>query len=366
MKTFMLTLSVVPILACQANEMGSGSETEATGSGEAETEATSSGSELTTATTATTDATTGSTTGAATHGETGTDGETDESTAVEPVCGNGIVEAGEACDDGNLAGDGPCVHGCNANVCGDGYVYAGVEACDAGEQNGKYAGSCGEDCTTESIPSCGDGVLQEEYETCEAGETNGDGVSCNPEHCQWGDSRYIFVSSETLPGNLESEQIPENMTGLARADTLCQILAVAAGLPGSYYAWLSDNNNIPGYSDAAARIGGAQDGVDVAYVMPQGGVAVAHGWDGLVENGPAVAITRTETGMMLDVTPVRVWSNTDSDGTSLGESACDNWSSMIGFGWTGSTTTGTTWTDVGLFACTNVDVHLYCIQGMEK
>jgi len=241
---------------------------------------------------ATTSPTTGSTTDASTG--TGTDGETelpeetetDDITGDEPMCGDGIVDEGEACDDGLLSDDGPCVEGCNHNICGDGYVYAGVEICDAGQQNGMYGGSCAEDCTADNIPHCGDGTLQEGHETCEVGEANGDGVNCDPNNCQWGDSRFIFVSSLAFTGSLESELVADNITGVARADALCQVLAVGGGLPGSYYAWLSDNNGTDD-SDAAARIGGAQDGANVVYVMPDGGAVVADGWDTLVSEGPS-------------------------------------------------------------------------------
>ncbi|MGB1014196.1 MAG: hypothetical protein ACPG4T_08695 [Nannocystaceae bacterium] len=238
--------------------------------------------------------------------------------------------------------------------------------CDAGQQNGIYGGTCGEDCTTENIPFCGDGILQDDYETCEAGEVNNDGVACNPDHCQWGDSRYIFVSSATVPGSLASDLIPDNMTGLARADTLCQVLAVGAGLSGSYYAWLSDNNNIPGYSNAAERIGGAQDGQDVLYVMPQGGVVVAHGWAELVANGPAAAVIRTETGDLVEPMLALVWSNTSAAGSSLGGLACDNWTSDNNFGSTGLTTTGVAWTNFDVDACDKATLHIYCIEGQKK
>jgi cysteine-rich repeat protein len=51
--------------------------------------------------------------------------------ACDQVCGDGIVQPGEACDDGNLlAGDG-CDPICQQEVCGNGILQAG-EACDDG------------------------------------------------------------------------------------------------------------------------------------------------------------------------------------------------------------------------------------------
>ncbi|MGB1016782.1 MAG: hypothetical protein ACPG4T_21765, partial [Nannocystaceae bacterium] len=150
MKTYphFLIVGLGSLLACEPSETSTSSDSAdpATGTGETGTEdPTSETGDVPT----TTSPTTGSTTNASTG--TGTDGETElpeasetDDTGVGPMCGDGIVDEGEACDDGLLADDGPCVDGCNNNICGDGYVYAGVEMCDTGEQNGMYGGSCGE------------------------------------------------------------------------------------------------------------------------------------------------------------------------------------------------------------------------------
>ncbi|MCB9506749.1 MAG: hypothetical protein H6697_03660, partial [Myxococcales bacterium] len=74
--------------------------------------------------------------------------------ACTPGCGNGFVEAGEACDDGNTADGDGCSATCElegGGACGDGTVDAG-EDCDT---SGASA-SCDDDCT---FSSCGDGTL---------------------------------------------------------------------------------------------------------------------------------------------------------------------------------------------------------------
>ncbi|MCB1454664.1 MAG: DUF4215 domain-containing protein [Rhizobiaceae bacterium] len=38
----------------------------------------------------------------------------------DPICGNGIVEPGEACDDGNSSNTDACNNQCELTVCGDG------------------------------------------------------------------------------------------------------------------------------------------------------------------------------------------------------------------------------------------------------
>ena len=59
-----------------------------------------------------------------------------------PVCGNGLVEADEECDDGDLDDDDICTS-CRVARCGDGLVRAGVEECDHG---GSPDESCTEAC----------------------------------------------------------------------------------------------------------------------------------------------------------------------------------------------------------------------------
>lgn len=84
----------------------------------------------------------------------------------DAVCGNGIVED-EECDDGNLdQGDG-CSHECRIEVCGDGVVNAG-EQCDDGAANSTTACGCTADCALPSSgTACADGNLCNGGETCD-------------------------------------------------------------------------------------------------------------------------------------------------------------------------------------------------------
>ena len=77
----------------------------------------------------------------------------------EPYCGDGNRDSGEVCDDGNnTSGDG-CRSDCRSDEeCGNGIVdFAVGEICDS-------TPNCGEDCRT--VMGCGDGVV-EEPEQCE-------------------------------------------------------------------------------------------------------------------------------------------------------------------------------------------------------
>ena len=77
------------------------------------------------------------------------------STANPLLCGNGMVEAGEACDDGNVAPSDSCTASCTKARCGDGVVQAGVETCDDGNRDDSDA--CRNNC---GPVSCGDGRVQ--------------------------------------------------------------------------------------------------------------------------------------------------------------------------------------------------------------
>ncbi|MCH7872086.1 MAG: hypothetical protein IID33_10345 [Planctomycetes bacterium] len=66
---------------------------------------------------------------------------------IDP-CGNGMIDAGEACDDGSSNSDtlpDACRTDCSLPTCGDN-VKDSTEACD-GEDLGDCPGSCADDCT---------------------------------------------------------------------------------------------------------------------------------------------------------------------------------------------------------------------------
>lgn len=73
-------------------------------------------------------------------------------TICVPVCGDGIVSAGEACDDGvNDGGYGECGPGCQiGSYCGDGITDEPFEDCDDG--NRRDGDSCGSACRDLEIP----------------------------------------------------------------------------------------------------------------------------------------------------------------------------------------------------------------------
>ena len=60
-----------------------------------------------------------------------------------PICGDGLQEADEACDDGNLDDGDGCDRECALEVCGDGIVQTALdEECDTGGASYSPATSC--------------------------------------------------------------------------------------------------------------------------------------------------------------------------------------------------------------------------------
>ncbi len=99
----------------------------------------------------------------------------------EMYCGDGTVDSGEVCDDGNNASGDGCRSDCQSDEsCGNGVrdVVAG-EQCDDG--NTADGDGCSADCTL--LESCGDGTL-DDGEQCDDGNTaawDGCGSDCRVE-----------------------------------------------------------------------------------------------------------------------------------------------------------------------------------------
>jgi len=121
--------------------------------------------------------------------------------------------------------------------------------------------------------------------------------------------KRVFVTSDTFPSTFGS---------LAAADFLCQGAADAAGLGGSFRAWLSEDSANPERSPARrfARSRSPYVRID--------GVVVADDWIDLTDGTLQNPIDVTETGGAPSVN--FVWTATDFLGDIVGTLAdCGNW-----------------------------------------
>ena len=150
-----------------------------------------------------------------------------------PACGNGVIESGEGCDDGNtLAGDG-CDALCRIEAdCGDGVV-EGAETCDDG--NTLAGDGCDALCRIEA--DCGDGVV-EGAETCDDGNTlAGDGCDA-----------LCRIEADCGDGVVEGAETCDD--GNTRAgdgcDALCQTEAVCGNGVVETGEICDDGNTLPG------------------------------------------------------------------------------------------------------------------------
>jgi cysteine-rich repeat protein len=84
---------------------------------------------------------------------------TDAADATAAGCRNGIVEAGEQCDDGNDIDTDACRNSCAWATCGDGVVRTDVEECDDG--NNANGDSCSATCQR-----CAGGVTSDDNGHC--------------------------------------------------------------------------------------------------------------------------------------------------------------------------------------------------------
>jgi cysteine-rich repeat protein len=104
------------------------------------------------------------------------DGQANQSCVL--VCGDGILEGGEACDDGNVVSEDGCSATCQVESCGDGTLQAGLgEECDDGNLDNL------DGCTAACIDEfCGDGVANDlPNEQCDGTDDGLCPGSCQPD-----------------------------------------------------------------------------------------------------------------------------------------------------------------------------------------
>jgi len=171
-------------------------------------------------------------------------------------------------------------------------------------------------------------------------------------------AKVVFATSQGYTGNLG---------GLAGADAICQSEANAAGLSGTFKAFLSDNN-----TSAAARL----DHSTIPYELVNG-TPIAADWADLVDGRIDNALNVTASGSTVSF---YAWTGSDADGTKATyylsdypygyslDLTCDNWSmntdSFHYLGARGSVNDLRAWSDwwQGDGSPCSSSLRLYCIE----
>jgi len=160
---------------------------------------------------------------------------------------------------------------------------------------------CNDDsvCTTDSCEPATGCVYTPvaDYTPCDGGNVCLAGACLPPP-----ESSIVFLTASKYTGNLG---------GLAGADAKCQAAANAAGLPGTYVAFLSTNN-----SHAKDRI------PDPTYLLVDNTV-VADSKADLLDGSLDAPINLAANGASQTNTPY-AWTGSNTDGTTSGHS-CGNW-----------------------------------------
>lgn len=144
------------------------------------------------------------------------------------VCGDGVAEDEEECDDGNPSANDACLPTCKSATCGDLSVQLGIEECDDGNQvdtdhctNACMYATCGDgiqgpgegcddgnqidkdDCSNDCILStCGDGDIQAGEDCDEGVETPECNKNCTESKC--GDNVANEKAGESCDDGAES------------------------------------------------------------------------------------------------------------------------------------------------------------------
>ena len=180
----------------------------------------------------------------------------------------------------------------------------------------------------------------------------------------------VFVTSASGKGNLSQwpDALAVSATGVAAGDAVCQARATAAGLSGTFIAWLSDST-----TDAYCHVQGFTG--TVALNCEQSSLPVAAGpWvrtdghpfaptiDELINKGQVYTSVRyDETGKL--VSNFFYFTGTDSSGAATANTCSDWTDSTNSNNTTFGSSDGTTyfWTSYGDTGCSTT-YHLLCFQ----
>jgi len=128
------------------------------------------------------------------------------------VCGNGMVEGGEECDDGNADNTDDCLDSCVTASCGDGFVLAGSEECDDG--NADNTDACLDSCVN---AACGDTFVQAGVEECD--DANADNTDACTDLCMNAKCGDTFVQADVEECDDGNDSDLDECTNACKAPT---------------------------------------------------------------------------------------------------------------------------------------------------
>jgi hypothetical protein len=209
--------------------------------------------------------------------------------------------------------------------------------------------ACTVTCDFAATASCPDGLMCLADNLCHDPETPAcapepDGGPLPPDGAAI-PMNYVFVTSTTVT--------PGTLGGFGKADMECSARAIAAGLPGTYVAWLSQE--APGIS-AVSRLGTAR-----GWVRPDM-LPVADTVEDLVAGKLFYPPRLDEMGHDHSDGSFAVVTGTEANGTATTSRTCTSYTTTAGAAtWGVPDATTVTWTNVGTppLPC-NADAHLYC------
>ena len=252
--------------------------------------------------------------------------------------GGGIAQTGGTGGDPTTGGGG---------MAGGGM--AGAGGCDQTQidTDPDNCGACGRPCegTGVDTPLCSEGLCKS---TCLGGSVN---LSCPvaptaDDGCEM-PGRRAFVTSTAILANFG---------GAILGDDVCQMLADASGVGGTWASWTSDSSTSPSERFIQST---------VPYLLMDG-TLVANDWADLADGSLQHGIDQDEFGVTIP--PTEVWTGTQPSGLPLfADGFCDDWTSTTNtlngtVGIAGVNATDTTWTEVYLQECSRDNVRLFCIE----
>ena len=233
----------------------------------------------------------------------------------DTACASGACADGRCCDG---ACEGACescdpaetgdVDGVCAPVMAGPVCRAAAGACDAEETCDGSSSECPADvlepagATASCAPYVCDGAQTSCPTSCDAVTDCAAGTVCVDGTCAAG--KLAFVTSTSTTGAIG---------GVAGGDALCQSLAQASGLDGTFKAWLASGSESPASNFTQAN---------VPYVRFDG-VIVANDWADLVDGTVDAGLNRTESGATVNSV---TWTGTLNSG-AVHPLRCNDWTS---------------------------------------